>query len=204
MILYFVRHGESEANLLGEFSNGLNKHPLTEKGVQQVYALAHNLKSLPITDCYSSPILRAKQTAEIISTDLGIPCHITDALREFDIGILEGKSDENSWQMFWHLLDSWLVKRTWEMRIEGGESFLDIQQRFIPFIESLVHQFGSSQSHILLVGHNGTYRCMLPLILHNLDFSFASQHSLSNAAVVIAKTTTNGLTCLQWENFKFR
>ena len=202
MKLLFVRHGESEANVLNEFSNGLGKHPLTEKGRQQASELAQRLNGTPIAACYSSPILRARQTAEILSDVLGISCQLTDALREFDVGVLEGKSDEASWEQFKQLWYTWLAQRGWDQRIPGGESFIDIQQRFLPFIQSLVQQYSASQAHILLIGHGGTFRCMLPLILHNLDFTFTSQHSLSNTAVISAESTPDGLVCLQWDQEK--
>ncbi|NMF56882.1 histidine phosphatase family protein [Pseudanabaena yagii] len=57
--LYFVRHGESIANLLHEFSNTGCKHPLTENGINQAKLLADQLSGLQITQIYSSPILRA-------------------------------------------------------------------------------------------------------------------------------------------------
>jgi probable phosphoglycerate mutase len=198
MILYFIRHAESEANLLNEFSNGLAKHPLTEKGRQQALDLAHKLKGLPIHTCYTSPILRALQTAEILSTELGATCQPVDALREFDVGILEGRSDEIAWQQFWQLLDAWLVRADWQQRIEQGESFLEVQKRFVPFIQGLIQEQGSSDAHLLLVSHGGIYRCMLPLILRNIDFAFARQHSLPNTAVIRTVSTPDGLVCTQW------
>ena len=203
MILHFVRHGESEANVLWEFSNGLDRHPLTEKGRQQAYDLAHRLRGLPITACYSSPILRAVQTAEILSAELGISYQVADALREFDVGIFEGRTDETSWQQFFQLVDTWMLQRDWEQSIDGGESFLDIQRRFVPFIDSLIQQYGASQAQFLLVGHGGTYRCMLPLILNNIDFTFANWQRLPNTAIVSAETTPEGLVCLRWGEEKF-
>jgi probable phosphoglycerate mutase len=198
LILHFIRHGESEANLLNEFSNGLNKHPLTDKGRQQAQDLAYQLYGLPISACYTSPILRAVQTAEILSARLGIPFQQVDALREFDVGIFEGRSDEAAWQQFRQLLDAWLVQQDWAQRIEQGESFLEIQNRFVPFIESLIQKHASSNTHLLLIGHGGIYHCMLPLILRNIDFAFARQHALPNTALVSAESTPNGLVCTQW------
>lgn len=198
MILHFVRHGESEANLLWEFSNGLGKHPLTEKGRQQVHELALKLKGLPITACYTSPILRALETAQIICADLGIPYEITGALREFDVGIFEGRSDETSWTQFTEMMSAWMQQKDWDQRIEQGESFLDIQSRFVSFIEHLIQQHGASLAHILLVGHGGTYHTMLPLILRNIDFDFSRQHHIPNTAMIIAELTPEGLVCRQW------
>jgi len=87
MRLYFVRHGESTANLLREFSNSGFKHPLTEKGVEQARAVARALSGLQVEQIYSSPVMRAVQTAQILAESLQAPLEVTEALREWNVGI---------------------------------------------------------------------------------------------------------------------
>jgi probable phosphoglycerate mutase len=198
MRLYFVRHGESEANVLNVFSNSPFRHGLTQKGKQQAIALAATLRDAPVSLIYSSPILRAVQTAEILAQALGVPLRIVDALREYDVGVLEGQSDAASWQMYWDVIDAWLRRHEWDKRIDQGESFHDIRQRFLPFIETLIQEHRSLSGGIVLVGHGGTYRCMLPLILDNVDFQFAIDHLMSNTAAVVAEARPDGVTCLAW------
>lgn len=81
MKLYFARHGESEANLLHEFSNRGLKHGLTEEGRQQAATLAGKLEGISVAKLFSSPLLRAIQTAQILADEPGVPYEITDALR---------------------------------------------------------------------------------------------------------------------------
>ena len=198
MKLYFVRHGESEANLLQEFSNRGLKHGLTEKGKQQATLLAQTLKSSSISKILSSPLLRATQTAEILERELCVPYETADALREYDCGILEGRSDAASWQRYYQLWDAWIWHQEWDKRIEEGESLLDIQRRFVPFIERLIQEYQSSAGSLVLVGHGGTYRCMLPLILSNVDFRFAVDHPMDHTAAVVAEVKPTGLVCVTW------
>jgi broad specificity phosphatase PhoE len=199
MKLYFVRHGESEANLLNEFSNGLNKHGLTGKGRQQADMLARSLRGAGISRIYTSPILRALQTAEILAGDLGLAYTVTEALREYDVGVLEGRSDAASWELFWQVSESWMARGEWDERLEGGESFNDIRRRFVPFVEALVQQLQpASSGGIVLVGHGGTYRCMLPLVLGNIDFRFAREHAIANTAAIVAVPGPYGLVCTDW------
>jgi broad specificity phosphatase PhoE len=195
MKFYFVRHGESEANLLCEFSNRGFKHGLTERGFQQAEALGRKLGSLPITKIYTSPLMRAVQTAEILKKHLNCPLETTYALREFDTGILEGKSDSESWEKHTWVFNQWL-SGNWEARIPGGESHLDLQARFIPFIESLCQDFSSQE--LLLVGHGGLFGAMLPLITTNLAFSSIEEIQIHNAMPIIIETRANGLFCSQW------
>src|SRR5438552_745482 len=127
MKLYFVRHGESEANLLREVSKRGLKHGLTDRGREQAALLAQTLTGASVVRLFSSPLLRAVQTVEILSRAWGVPYEVTDALREYDCGVLEGKSDAATWQIFDTVLNEWLHQGAWEKRIEQGESFLEIR-----------------------------------------------------------------------------
>jgi len=91
MRIYFARHGESQANLLHEISNRGLRHGLTRKGREQAVALAQRLQHRPIAHIYSSPVLRAIETSVILANRLEVDYEITDALREYDCGILEGR-----------------------------------------------------------------------------------------------------------------
>ena len=82
MKLYFARHGQSEANVLRVISNRGLVHPLTELGRRQAAELAQALTSIPITKIYSSPLLRAQQTADIISQRVGLPVLTQSGLEE--------------------------------------------------------------------------------------------------------------------------
>jgi broad specificity phosphatase PhoE len=197
MKLYFVRHGESEANILHEVSNRGLKHGLTERGRQEAVTLAGKLKGVPATRIYSSPLLRAVQTSQILSRALTVPLEITDALREYDCGVIEGKSDAVSWEMHSAVAHDWLEGR-WESRVAGGESYLDIQARFVPFIEQLVGRYRRSRADLVLVGHGGLYRHMLPLVLTNVDAGFAFEHLIGHTEVIVAESRLEGLFCLSW------
>jgi broad specificity phosphatase PhoE len=198
MKITFVRHGESEANLLNEFSNRGVKHGLTARGRAQAAALAQGLGELSVSRIFSSPLLRAVRTAETLSTALRVPYEAVDALREYDCGVLEGKSDAGSWTEYRSVLEDWIVRRRWERRIAGGESFVEIRDRFVPFIEQLVTAYGDSAEALVLVGHGGLYRCVLPLVLENVDFGFAMQHPLGHTGYVEAETKGGELICVEW------
>ena len=97
---------------------------------------------------------------------------ITDALREYDCGVIEGKSDAQSWELHRRTREDWLLRGQWERRIEGGESLIDIRRRFEPFIADLLATYPADAS-LLLVGHGGLYCCMLPLVFTNVSFEDA-------------------------------
>jgi probable phosphoglycerate mutase len=203
MKLYFTRHGESEANVLRVISNRGQQHPLTEKGRQQAQALAAELLPAGITAIYTSPLLRAVQTAEILSEALGADFEVTNALREYDCGILEGTSGPETWAAFLALREAWWPGRQWERRIEGGESFLDMQARFVPFVDGLLAADNQRDASLVLIGHGGLYLSMLPLVLVNVDFEFASHQPFPNTGYVLAESDSpgsgpQGLVCREW------
>lgn len=134
MRLYFVRHGESEANTQHVISNYGSPFGLTELGRQQAHVLAERLKDMPITTMYSSPVLRAMDTADILYESLGLPYRVTEALREYHCGVLEGKSDEESWSLHRQYYETWTLRHEYSSKPEGGESFIDIQNRFLPLL----------------------------------------------------------------------
>jgi broad specificity phosphatase PhoE len=200
MRIHFAHHGESEANLLHEHSNRGFKHPLTAQGRTQAVALAEALEGTRVERIYSSPLMRAVQTAEILSEALGVPYETLDALREYDCGILEGRSDEDVWRLHRAVHDDWIHSGHWERRIEGGESYLEIRDRFVPFIEHLIETYQDTPASIVLVGHTGLYRCMLPLVLANADFDFVDKHTRSYTYHIIAEPRPGGLVWTEWRD----
>jgi len=198
MKIYFARHGESEANVLHVFSNSGQRHPLTEKGVGQAYSLADALKPTQFAAIYTSPVLRAVQTSQILSKELGAPVTISQALREFDVGELEGRSDEKAWQAHVSLIKNWRFPANWDEKHAGGESYNDMRLRFVPFVDQLIRRNARKDINILAVSHGGLYMCMLPLIFDNIGFEYALEHPLQNTSMVIGSFYGSKRECLAW------
>jgi len=143
---YFtMRHGESEKNVMGIVTDAVDKYPLTEKGRQDITA---SLSDRPQFDLIiSSPILRAKQTAELTAQTLGIPVEeiiFDERVRELAYGDMEGKLIPEY---------SELCPRSqrFEIKIPGGESWNDLRQRTGEFLYEMetVHK----NKNILIVSH---------------------------------------------------
>ena len=196
MILYFVRHGESEANVQHVISNRASTFALTERGREQAQNLAGQLSDIPFTAIFSSPILRARETAEILSRSFHLPYQLTEALREYDCGILEEQSDEESWRSHRRFYEDWTVRHNYSNKPESGECFTEIQDRFVPFIESFKQT--AVPDHILLIGHGGLFHLMLPLVLSNIDDDFVSLHGLGHTECVIAELRSDEFVCRRW------
>ncbi len=197
MHYYFVRHGESEANRLRIISNRDLPHALTELGRKQAQTLAERLRDQSICAVYCSPILRARQTGEVLADAFDCPLTITDALREYDCGVWEGSDGAAGWAEYERVERCWRDGLQRE-RIEGGESLLQMRERFIPFIASLRRQSGDAPESVVLVGHGGLYRWMLPLLLSNVTADFACTHPIGHIDIIFAEDTSEGLLCRDW------
>ena len=198
MQIYFTRHGESQANLLNEISNRGLRHGLTRKGREQAVALAQRLQMIPITHIYSSAVLRAMETSVILAYELNLDYEVTNALCEYDCGIAEGHSDEMSWKLWKEFHDAWVAHKRLSEGIEGGETFHDIQKRFVPFIDGLVNRYRGTDAVVACVSHGGIYSMMLPLVLKNITHRIVSKYGFDYTSLIIAELHSDGLYCIDW------
>jgi probable phosphoglycerate mutase len=86
---YYLRHGETEANAAGTIAGSLDVD-LTPLGREQARLAAGALATAPITAIYTSPLRRARETAQPIAEALGLPVTILDEIAERNWGDLEG------------------------------------------------------------------------------------------------------------------
>ncbi len=197
MQLILARHGESTANVIGEISNRGFKHGLTDLGRQQALNLAAQIQS-PVLKIYTSPLKRAVETAQILARTWGLSCEIANALCEYDCGILEGRADEVAWREHAEVRRQWYEEHRFDYRSEGGESLLDIQARFAPFVHGLIEKYRDISEAIVCIGHGGTYRAALPLVLTNVDHALAVPHPMGNTDFIVVEERAEGLVCLSW------
>lgn len=203
MRVHFARHGESTANTLHVFSNRQADHPLTEKGKAQAAALAVQLTDKGFSAFYSSPIPRAVETAQIISNTINMPFNIHAALREFDAGILEGRSDENAWAEFSNLWNAWFTLEQPHQKVEGGESLTEIRDRLGAFLDELRNRRAQSGDDILCITHGGLLYAGLPGLVDNLSYAFVRDNPLANTACVLIKWDGKSWKCEKWADIVF-
>lgn len=96
-----LRHGESVGNVEDRFQGQVD-FPLTERGIRQAQALAERwLREGRVFDrCISSPLQRARQTAEIICAALNVPLEFDDDWMELNNGLIGGMRSEEARQAF--------------------------------------------------------------------------------------------------------
>ncbi len=172
-------------------------HGLTESGIVQAKELAYRLSGKGITKVFCSPIPRARQTAQIVAEELEVECEISDALREFDCGIFEGRGDSEAWAAHAKVHREWYEEHRHEARIEGGESYRDIRDRLLPWVTNLL-ETSHANDVPLLVSHGGTLCCVLPLLLENVDQAAVTKNGLSYTGMIEAEVAQDRLRCVAW------
>jgi probable phosphoglycerate mutase len=135
---YYLRHGETEANARRLICGALDVE-LTPLGRAQAHAAARALANEPITAIYSSPLSRARETAEAVASALGLSVTIVPEIAERGRGELEGQA-----------LDA---MRTGEP-LDAGESFDDFAVRVLRGLASIDARCP------LLVSHLGVLRVL--------------------------------------------
>ena len=144
---YLVRHGACAG--LGEKLWGRTAGVcLNEEGKRQVQELAARFKDLGIDAVYSSPLERARETAEAIARSAQLEVNQIDAFNEIDFGDWTGKSfAELSGDERWQRFNS---ERS-VASVPGGESFLDVQARVVAELERLSQQHPGER--VVIVSH---------------------------------------------------
>ncbi len=147
MKVYIVRHGETDYNKKKVFQGQIDSK-LTDEGRLQARSLAERLKDCKITKIYCSTLTRARDTAKIISDIIKADVVETPLLKEQSLGIWE---DKNKQQVIKDLKDKYgsLMDKK-EIIPPQGESFEQVEERAIPFIEKAIEE---SHGNILVVGH---------------------------------------------------
>lgn len=166
--IYIARHGQNIDNLNG-ILNGHRDEPLTEKGVEQAHEVADKIKEAGIIFdvVYSSPLVRAFETAKIISEIAHEPLpQKEDLLIERNFGIMTGKkiSEIES------LCAPDIIKTdtiTYFLNPEGAETFPDMMDRAAVLLDKIktIHESGN----ILLVCH-GDIGKMIYAKYYNLEW----------------------------------
>ena len=149
MKLYLVRHGQTDWNI-DHRVQGRTDIPLNATGIGQAEALRDKIKDLKFDACYSSPLVRAIDTAKIITG--GRYEIVTDELiTERCFGELEGREAPPDWHNYWVLNHS--------CESIGMESLPDVFLRTKKFLDRVKDEYGEDSS-ILVVGHGGSLKTL--------------------------------------------
>ena len=157
-MILLARHGETQENRERRFQGQLDV-PLSDTGREQARALADHAaaEDPPIVALYTSPLVRASETAEIVGARLGLEPRPDPRLKEVDVGDWEKRlkddverDDPDDWAAF--------MRAGKDFRFPGGESFAEQQERVLAALDDVTRR---GELPALLVCHRGVVRCAL-------------------------------------------
>jgi len=166
MTLLYLRHGQTDWNAQGRIQSSTDI-PLNETGRAQARERAAELLSHqpPVEIIYASPLKRAKETAEIIQSALGVPLYLDERLVERDFGSLEGKK-----------FDRWLDES--ELAQHGVEPLTALNERVGGFLDEL---HAAREGKTVLVVAHGCVAFAVHRYYHGQDDSDTTEYG--NAAL---------------------
>lgn len=160
MNLFIIRHGQSEADLLGVYE-GRADFSLTARGREQARALSLWMQENHRVDMViSSPLLRAYETAEILSRAMGATLRSEDLLMEFDNGAIAGMLREDADHLYPEPAIKWP-----HTALYGMESAITFRARTETMLSKLLHDY-PPESSIAVVAHGGTINMLFRSFLN--------------------------------------
>jgi broad specificity phosphatase PhoE len=173
MRVYFVRHGESEANLANVHQDARPK--LSERGREQAKFLGKRVSKLPIDFIYSSTMARAKETAEIINSVINKPIEFTDLLGE-TLGPSElfgKKADDSIAVEIMKIRDEHREESDWKYSDE--ETF---NERIARADKLLIKLEDSGHDNILVVTHGTFIKYLISLMIFGREVTKTEHNKL--------------------------
>jgi len=179
-MIYLIRHGETDWNKAGRLQ-GHTDIELNEIGLKQAKLASQDIKKYNIKHIYTSNLLRAVKTAQIVNNDLGLDIKLDVRLKETKFGDFEGR------------LASEITPQQWQDFNENPKNFKaenwhDLYIRVKSFYEEVKEQAGT-----LIVTHAGTAR-MLLYVADNDEFNqaefsrlFKENKKIANCEVIKIK-----------------
>lgn len=198
--IWFIRHGESEINVPGNrrtVPDGGVSYPLTRRGIEQARELAASLSGAPIAKIYTSTHLRAVQTADAVAFDHLLPLQLAPEAVEIDFGIGRDSAQDVR-AVYSELARKWLIEKDLEARHGSGESFADVQRRFLPFVREVMNRHALDSGIVVIVAHSATLGFMVPVLASNVPPDFALRHPLPNTGIIKTELRDSRLFCTDW------
>jgi broad specificity phosphatase PhoE len=173
---YLIRHGYTDW-IEQEILHGISDRPLSEFGQQQARATAEYMRGKKVDRLYTSPLIRCKETADAVSSALGVKPIVIENLKEENYGVLEGRRD------WWPVIKKkpaiipfYAFIRTTISTITG-EPVWQFKHRVVAAWEDIKAKNASGS--VVVVGHSGVLRTIL---MKEFDFK-RNQISLTLSSV---------------------
>jgi len=157
--LLLVRHGETVWNADAVY-RGRSEIPLSETGKRQAHLTGRSLAGEGVTALMSSPLVRARETAEAIAEATGVAVEIDNDLTDLDCGEWEGLTDAQVKERYPDVRRVWLATPHL-VRLPGGETLDEVSARVVPVLERVL----SAPGTVVFVSHRVVHKVAICALL---------------------------------------
>lgn len=162
MRIYLVRHGETAWNKEGRVQGSVDV-PLNEKGIELAEITSEGMRDIPLDVIFSSPLIRARKTAEIMQRGRNIPIFVDARLQEMGFGRYEGTVIKEAMQNEANALHNF-IRHPGAYKAMDGESFSQVIGRAQNFIDEVLIPAQERWQNVMLASHGAFIRCFLRCI----------------------------------------
>lgn len=182
--LVLARHGQTDSNVRKALDSRPPGAPLNGLGQAQATALGKRLAGEPVTAVHASVATRAQQTAAPVAAAHGLDVVVVEGVHEVFCGDLEGRHDTEARERFDAVYGAWWTGDL-DARIPGGESALDLRERFLPAVERIVE---GATGAVVLVSHGAAIRLAAAALLGDT----AETQYVPNTGLVVLRCASTG------------
>ena len=180
----FMRHGEADNNVNRILVGRHIESHLTEIGRQQVRDTANYLKEIVVDKVFVSPVIRARETAEIVCDVINMDYEIDERLYEIELGKLVGMNYEDIIEKHGNLFLKFYSGDEQMLDDYGVESFTSVKMRIKHLLDEAMERY--PDKNIIFVTHLDPIKAAISLLL-DLKPEALYQWHIRNAALTILK-----------------
>jgi alpha-ribazole phosphatase len=180
--LLLIRHGRTRLQSVDRFW-GKTDIPLSSIGIKQAGQLRARLAPEKIKVIYSSPLVRARYTAEIIASEHKLAVNTCDELSECNFGYIEGLTFDEIKRLHPDLAEELATRKA--VTFPGGESLEQLNDRVRVFLYRLENL--KPQDTAVIVAHGGPLRLIICNLL-DMDIKHWQQFNIDLASLSIMQT----------------
>lgn len=182
-MLIFLRHGQAENNVKRILAGRTDGVHLTKTGIEQAERIAKYLNPLDISAIYSSPIERAKHTAEIVAENNSFDYQLDDRLTEIDMGKFTLMNYDDMFAKYGNVFLKFYQNDPViaEHRVE---TFPDVRKRVLDIVDYVIKKHGNQ--NVVLVTHMDPIKSILSVVM-DLKPKTLFELVIANASLTIIK-----------------
>ena len=197
MKLYIIRHGQTDWNIAKKIQ-GRQDIPLNERGHFQAQCLGKAMENRPITAVFSSPQIRAMETAIAVASPAGVPVIPVRDLMEINYGVWEGKTEEELFRDDRALYEAWWSHPA-ETAPPEGESINQVNERCRQAWKEIKPQLTGDAA---IVAHGGLLAHFMEQLLGNESVAASTVAHNASITTIEYEPETERFTLVEFDDYR--